>query len=764
MNIPNLKPIREKLAFTTNTNILDIKDDFESISEKVLTSFEFTDFGIDVFRKEIKRDVNPDTGRKESKEKWFRRVHQLVGQEITKLGNKNSEAKVKYELFRLPKEDAFLVFFISPSIKIDQESVEDTLDYLDEVAEKLDDRDKRKLTQSLLSLVVKAAVYESCKVSKTVCSEFANSELLLSPIVETKKKTYVSALRPSFFLSEQNEFIIELSSTSYELNPEQNVGVEIETDTVNAFMMHNDVKHRFTKKVRATQTKRDFYLTKDQFGQSKLLAYAYINDIMQKKFADIGIKFSARKFSPTHEVDSFARIDYDKSTSLAPIYLVDTKNAISESIEGYSRFVEKLSEWFGAVGVLDAQQYYQQLGKLSEPCIYIFVNGSQDSDGTIEYFNDDLKQKLKGEKESEYPSFNTTFQAFERLIKDKHSGEESSFDVYTSVKISLLERSLSGLPTKDCYQGYNVTKKAVKALLAMDDYYRRVEEGELFSDGEVKKIFKELNSTDAKIQKIKTELLLKQMVFFGSKLALVSNGGVFPKDGDYLVDFFKHTKEQGNDEYYHSKLKISVVGGVFEVVDKKVRRHIRELVDEESPYLKTVKKIFNDSYFIHSLETKETLTSYNSIRTPLTLENELLHLPSEWEKTANEPDKLKMFGKANGVKNKEECILPFYINSSRGNKDALTEGSKSYHYLIMEPKDNECLLFVSDAGAPNQKIHKQTLCKNIICWDENGKPRNWDESSLFGFYLACHTYNVVKLSETAKTALITKLAAIALIN
>jgi hypothetical protein len=771
--IQNLKTIREKLNFSTNTNIVDIKNDFETILEKVMLSFESGDVGIDVFRKEIKRETCVDSGRKEPTDKYFQRVHSVVGQEISRLTGTNDDIKVKYELFRLPSKEHFLVFFLAPSVDVDEDSIEETLDYLDEISNKLEENQKRQLLQSLLSLVVKASVYESCLGTSSICAEFYNSDLLLSPIVKAdkkNKKAYVNCLRPSFFYSESGELIFDISTSSFELEQEQSCtnSTEVVSGAVNTYMMHEGRKHKFVRQVRATSSKRDFYAVDANFGDSKLLAYSYVRAAIHKKLSEIGIEFSARKFTPTYEVDAFARIDSDLTPKLNPIYLVDTKNEESKGIEGYNLYLEKISELIGAEKVIELEEYRNRYSDCSASTTFVFMNGSKVDDGTIEYFNESLLAELKlKDKESHFPSFNTTFQAFDAAIKDRKANIESSFDPYTEVKLELLENALSGKFSHHCFQGFNVTSCAVKTFLKSEELTARSNGvGGLLSNAETMQVKKAQNSLKAKVGKIKTELLLKQSVFCAKPIYLKDNSGKQISDGNFYIDFFKHTKGQDNNEYYHSKICIAVKEGNILVTDKQVKRQIRERINIDSPYLADINKIYNESYFIHCKDTGETITSYNSIRTPLSLESVLRDLPSEWEQYGSEPLAGKMFRRSTGAKkgDKVSAVLPFYINAARGKKDELSDDAKQHHYLILEPNGHECLLMVTDASTPNATICKQNLMKNIICWDSNNQPIQWDKSSLFDFYLSCHTYNIIKLNESAKTTLLTKLASITLLN
>ncbi|ELP6119256.1 hypothetical protein QTV43_000396 [Vibrio vulnificus] len=769
MSHSNLVPLRDRLSFTTDTNIIDILDDHASVIEKVLLSFENGNVGIGVLKKHLPRVVVSGMGTKEPKDVYFKRVHQTIGKELSHLVGNPDGGKINYELFRLPKSETFLVFYIAPSLEVDEDAISDTLDFIDEEMGNLDAQAKRKLTQSLLTLIVKVAVYETAQRFGALGCEFYNSELLLSPIVGGSKKKYVSALRPSFFLSDTNEFVLTLSSASYELDSTVGAGasVEIAGGALNYYMLHDGKKLGFAKKVKATKTKRNFYATDKHFGESKLLAYSFMGYVIDLKLAEMGIAYQPRKFQPSLEVDSFARFQSDYAERLNPIVMVDTANSLSREVDGYSRFVAELADLFNAVSVIGKKDYQSFIDSATTPHNFIFVSASKDEDGTIEYFNDALTSKLlQLGKSGSFPTFNTTLQAFDRQMKDKKEGVESSFDPYTEVKLELLLNSLSGRRPIHCYQGFNVTQSDVTDFLAALDTETKLASGEDIERKLATRLLSGASSTKAKVAKIKTELYLKQSIYSNSPIHFDSSCHELLNDGSYCIDFFKHTKEQDNNEFYHSKVCVEVADSTLVVTDVHVSRSVRDVVNQSSPYLAHVANLHNDSYFIHCVQTGETLTSYSGIRTPLSLGNSLRCLSTEWMNAQLDADLLKQFGRANGATKagKESCVLPFYITAGRGKADELSDDSKQHHYLILEPKGNECLLFVTDANFPKAKIAKQILNKTILCWDSVGNPVSWDKSSLLQAYLAFHTYNVVKLNDTAKTTLLTKLASIALLN
>ena len=182
---------------------------------------------------------------------------------------------------------------------------------------------------------------------------------------------------------------------------------------------------------------------------------------------------------------------------------------------------------------------------------------------------------------------------------------------------------------------------------------------------------------------------------------------------------------------------------------------------KHAPYLRFAKKLYNDSFYLHNHTTGETLTSYNSGRTPRILGNADLDLISRWQSCSTDAEKKAAFTKRTG---RDECILPYYIAKGRSVKDELSDAHRKYHRVYVEENEHGVLVFVSDASSPKAKIDKQSLLKSVICWDGDGVVMSWKSSQLMNDYLNSHTYDILSAKDSAKTSVFTKLAKLLVMN
>ena len=738
----------DKFRRKSSTNIIEINESTDSLLEKVFTDGQLSGLALDLF---TVTQAKRDNGKKLSSGEYFKRLHGLIGKELRKKLDIQAGTEVQYDTAPLSNEK-FLVLYVTNALNVSDEHVDEVLDELDAILDKVDDKIHRRVLGGVLSLVAKVAVIEAHGRTVDLQPQFYNSELLLSPLFNglSKATPYVSALHPSFFFSEQDELIINLSTVSYQLEKSSDEYIHHSSGECNYLLKADKTHYSVIKKVRATKTKRPFYMTKERFSQSRLFAMSFILREVLAKFDKLGIKYTHRLFNPQHEVDSFVILDNEAQKTHNLIYIVDTQNALTkeETLEGYSHYVSRFAEAFDAREVISLKQY-DQLRESKTPITFVFINATaNECSKSIEYYNKALLQKLTAEhKLGDYPSFNNTMQAYERQLADYDQGVESGFDPYTEIKISLLKDAMNSKFPIHVHQGIEVNPDDIKTLLKREkeDEKNRAE-GKPTSGGMI---------ASSKVQKMLTEIILKEVVYSDRTIEASKRHGL--ADGQYSVSYIRHPREQNDNELLHGKIGLEVKNGQFHVVSKRIERTLKDAVVKDSPYLAVAHKLYNNSFYIHCHTSGHTMTSYQSIRTPKIFGNANMDLVALWDHSKTTGDFMPI-GRKTG---EQDCVAPFYILPTRGKRDELVlDNAKEFHHVFVEDRGQEVVVLVTNATGPKSKIEKQSLPKNIIVWDDNGKKCDWRESQLLGSYLNGHTYNIVSLKESAKTTIFTKLAKI----
>lgn len=767
MPINGLIELDTKYQYSTNTQILKLTDvKIMGVIENILAAQHGTS-GLELFKIRVNNIDNK--GKKIPQDAYYRLLNKNIVADIRcRTGVLEKNVKLNYSQVKIPNtKDEFLICYINSALLMDNESVDNILDDIEEFTETYssDNSDKflRNILASILKLLLKVAVFDKSRSVMNVGRQYLNSDLLLCPVFNTKKETkYVTAFFPSIFFSEQNEIIVDVHQRSLMISND----VELSSTDAN-FVLTDESKNNYSvsRSCDARRTIRDFYGTGERFSSSRLFAHEYAISNIARKLQEANIDFVRQTFAPKYEVNSFMAQDSTFTVLKNATYIVDTKNKASELIEGYCEMVELLKNKFSAIEIIGPEKCNEMISS-GVNLNFIFINGLESVGGTsIEYcslMND-----------ADIIVFNNTVQALERRKKDNDSNVSASFDAYTEVKITMLMDSLKGKYKPFCFQGFNISpdfaKNIVKYNKGICDLPTASDihpEPNKLSDKEKceKNIREGMNNIDLKVGKILSELRLKECLYTNNPLTFKSEdeGELFKvSDGKYTASFIRHTRNV--KEYFHSMVTFKVKSNMFTVIDRKIEKHLHAVIVGDNKHLSVVDKLYNESFYLLDHSNGEVATSYSSIRTPKSLGNSSIDLIVEWLKLKEVEEKKRVFGKKS---NHDVCIIPFYITKSRSSRTDkhIHLKNKQYHHLFVEPHKEGINVFLSNATSVGTSQSKQIRIKNIISWNSDGIVIPWNQSKVVSEYLNSHTFDIVSAKEVSKTSIFNKLAQMLLLN
>ena len=781
----------EERRLPANTNIFDLEHKwlgegrFFDLMEAILLSFEGSSLVIDLLEKTVNKKASD-----ESKKAYFKRVQKELASVLRQRLNIADGEPVHYSSVKIPGTDRFIVFFVSQAANVSFDCVGEVLDGLYDIAEQLSKEKQVRILNCLMTLLMKIAVFESALSKKSLEAQYYNEDLLLAPqfsIQEldgtgksgaaSKKRSYVTALRPRLYYSDFDEIVVDVSTVNLELTG-INSGkftevVELELDGVNSLIAYKTKKYAVIRQCDARGQSRKFYQAKTMFGECRLYVLTLLMDAIKSRLGMAGIKVVQRIFLPHFEFNDFVRMSDDSRRMMNKTYLVKAFQMKAEGAGSEQTLLNYLSDQLQAE-LISVETFRELSDDNSTHCNFIFLFCEGKDKKCIQYSNaayeaELIKKNKQDGKKRKMPEFNNTFQALQRKQIDADKKQDSSFDIYTEVKMALLEANIAKRSGGHCFQGFCISAKLGKDIGNYQAVLKQAhatppdlinpDSGKKVRDELLDKSGKLIKSKKLKIHKIITELSLKESIYSGRKLRLSTEEAF--SDGNYSVSYIRHTRGQDNTVYFHGKIQFTIKQGAISITDKLMQEAIKDALVKNAPYLGFVEKLYNESFYLHQYETGETLTSYTSGRTPRVLGNAALDLVSMWQQCETDDEKKQVFTKSTDP---DKCIVPYYIAKGRSVRDHLSDVHRKFHRVYLQEHGDGVLVFVANASSPNISISKQTLLKQVICWDKSGSPVDWKSSKLVNDYLNSHSYDILSANESAKTSIFTKLAKLLVMN
>ena len=796
-----MKNLKEPITVHTNRIILNNKElSYDNLIMKLLNFKKSSKTALSFI--EVKK-LPKEEG--ENKKNYYLKLHKEIKKRISlSLPSEYSSDNnhLKYEIIKNEKTNSCLVLFLMES-KLASD-YKDTI-FLNKTLS-MDKHSKRIIIEKIITLIVKEILISD--LIQDIPASLINSDIILSPLCkEDDKKAcfFINALKPKVFFHEDGEIITYLSTVSFFAESTDKLGVERVGETSNALFKAKyiplskkkkeesgtevaEVRHQSFKDAKQIRTKnpREFYLTNDAFINSKLYHYDYIINNLHQKMSDLKIDCCIEDISFNHESDHFLSLLDDK-IEVSKLHIVISDYEAFSKINNHEKFTSLFESKLN--GKLISLEKYNEI-KNDYQNQFLFLN-------LIIYDNSIYFKQTNSSNpdEDKVIQFNTTIQVLDQIntIRRSINGQEIEIDIdsYTKEKINVItlncnqdeniqtqrRSSIQGLNLKK--SNINPTKKKSKDNAddadinddySVDDNSEVIEDQDNPSSNEdyVNNWF---TKNENKIKKIKTELLLKSGLY--AKYPIYLKNGVnidentnSLSEGRYILDYIKHTAKQ-KDMYYHVKMLITVKnisGAICEItVDRiKINESTEKAVKVNSPYLNPVPKFYNDSFFMYSIKNKETLTAYTTQRTPRPLWNKSVSISTLME-NAKEKGMKEFFNKK--AKDPSKIIVPIecILGRKKGNIHYHST-TKQYHRVLLSENNLGLLCCVTRAGGMPQTIQKQTLIKQISCWDVNGKTLAYSESKLMPEYIKSHTYDLINILNSSKSTIFEKLVKMVIDN
>lgn len=692
-----IKPFDKGVA--ARTNMLKVIENQESLIVKLITG-NSEKKGINYSLKE----VHKKTGEENSD--YYRRIALEIKTAIrAQLGIKNNEP-VNYDFLYNENKNQIMFFFIGESSCDADKLLNATQKYNFKL---------EKIVQTLFSLRLKLSYIGDVTSRYEIEPALFNADLYLGAIETGTIKeggSLIEALRLNLYFSKQNEITLSLHKKAFHCVPEEN------------FMPDELFFHHKSKELRVQETmdaityaKRpymEYSLSEKYKDDPKYANKGYQNCInyhltvslnkLIKILSDADINFKPIEFKANYIISDF--IESSESYN-NPLIIIDTFSSYKTE-EWKKQFREHLKQMFGAKCVIDVEDAPKPEQLETDGTNYLVVNEEKKRNGSSIIRMDTGKP------------LNSFFQALELKNKDN-----INFDYYTEVKIHRFKNNLSSVT-----QGLNIEN--VTSSKALKD-----ENGnKLPSITVLKKIDKN------KIQKIKTELWLKEQVFHHNSVVGIN----FPESK--LMLFFVR-------KFKNKKTYISVVDITTSDNGIKINNHKRyENIDESRfnltyHYLKSAfppstsscfEAMYNQGFYLYDKTHKKLLVSYSSDGIPNIIGNAAI-------------DNVERSKQINGINRKnppENCVLPYYINPKR----------KQFYHVFLEDYKQEGLRYfvMSKSNSPDATIAKQYRMQNILVFNKDGSKAFPIKEELTSLFLQSFTFDMLNNKEVSKKSILQKVA------
>ncbi|MCT8342870.1 MULTISPECIES: hypothetical protein [Photorhabdus] len=244
-----------------------------------------------------------------------------------------------------------------------------------------------------------------------------------------------------------------------------------------------------------------------------------------------------------------------------------------------------------------------------------------------------------------------------------------------------------------------------------------------------------------KIQKIKSELWLKENIFKEKKIEKID----LPDLKITLVYIRIPAEYKKNKEILASIVDIDIHNKTLFINEHSLVES-QSALEEKCKFMKKIPKLYNESFYLFDNVEKICLSRYHSDRIPRIIGN---------QKIDNIEYALEDENLVNRVCNPIETVLPYYLAPKQNSQ---------YEHIYLQPRGNDLLYFVSPCNSPNQTIAKENLIYNILTMDKEGKQVNAMEQNITSIFLRSFTNDILKLREVSKSSLFEKIAKIYIEN
>jgi hypothetical protein len=683
------------------TNMLRIIDSPEQLITKLIA--ENNSVGVvNYLCKEIHREKNEET------EVYYRRVDSEIKSAIRrKLGLENTDL-VKYD--RLSnKKNRFMFFFVDKSACSDEKLLVDVTKY---------NFDLDKVVQTLLSLRLKLAYIDDVSTYYEIEPALYNSKLYIGIIERTAKPKYfkegeslIEALELDLYFSKQHEIAISLHKRAFCC---EDIFTPVTNDSCLLFHHKGKTLQKKDNSLDAVSYAKRPYMAYSQKKEAKAFdkyencinyhLTVAINKLINV-LSDAEIAFSPVEFKANYIASEFIESTEQYSN---PLIIIDAFSSYKTD-EERTEFREYLKQTFGAKSVIGIEDAPKPEELETEDLSYLIINQEKQKNGSS-IVKLDTAEVL-----------NSFFQALVLYVKDNNI----SFDYYTRVKIHRFLKKRQSVT-----QGTDIGS-VTKQQSQKDDNGNKLP---------ATTILNELDKN--KIQKIKTELWLKERVFHYRSIEGIN----FP-DLELVLFYVRKLK---NKQVY-----VSVVNVTTSENGLKINNHERYESNEKSrfdfayPYLKCMfpntpscfDEMYDQGFYLYDKTHQKLLISYSSANVPNIIGNAAF----------DNAEKNKLANGINRQRPPEKCVLPYYINP--------TLRKNQLHHVFLEDFGQEGVIyFVSKAGQPDAKIDKQRLIQNILVFNQDGSKAFPLEEELTTLFLKSFTFDLLNNKEVSKKSIFQKIA------
>jgi hypothetical protein len=397
MDIHAHKPSNE--LPTAATNVWRVRNDIDDLLYKLMQPYS-AGLHLSYFKKLIPK-LN-----KESKEKYYSRVH-LTGQQLIRnLLHLDSQSAVNYEVVKIKEE--FYFFYVS-SVPTELNSTIRKL-----LAETVD---KRSLAQGLLSLNLKLDILEQASKDYEIDPVHYNSSIYVSTDIYTRqngKRALIDTFEIKLFYSAYNEIITTLHARTYI----GDIDTFLQTPLEDTVLFFND-KGALYKSLEVLDariySKKKFMRFQSKYYGCQNHAHFLINRSLRRVMEKLDIDYEPVNFKASVVLDEFLTIS--SKVLVNKVVVVDNYGDFPSP--GVQEFCyEQLKHAFPGCEIIHVSQI-GSYENLSEDNNYLVLNRSMKNNGSS--IVDKGADKL----------FNSFWQALDWYNR----GNFASLDLYSRLKI-----------------------------------------------------------------------------------------------------------------------------------------------------------------------------------------------------------------------------------------------------------------------------------------------------------------------------------------
>ncbi|KGM27442.1 hypothetical protein KS18_15100 [Photorhabdus luminescens] len=662
------------------TNILDIDG---SISGNIEKLFEVDD-GSGLYITHGQKSFVKEKGERDKD--FYAKVDKEIQKIIRKKLNLNPSEKVFYDSFWSSKAVHF--FYLS-----DQEY--DIKGFIDKFEE--NNKFLCNVFSAIVGLHIKRIFLKELEENYEIEPEFYNSRIYLSA---EKRGNIIDSFYPRFHFFIQKELVVNLHRKAFRIEKKvdsYNVG-SYNTEEIQLLFRTKENNFQVIDNINTNEhSKKKFMRFMKGYRNSK----NYVQNLIIQKIKELlnhaEISFSERYFKADYVLHDFITVN---KNLLHPLVLIDARIPKYSADSKSKMFLEKeIKEVFELQELTDSP--VQDFNLLDKNKNYLVLNSLDGGAKTSILVKGEIK--------------NTTWDAF------KHIGEkeieDAELDYYSKLKRYRFEAQ-----GETVIQGIDLDNNIVE-----NDKETGLE--------------KLSNKIRTKIQKIKSELWLKERIFKEKKIENID----LPDLKITLVYIRIPEEYKKNKEILASIVDVNIHNKtIFINGHSLVKSHTA--LKEKCEFMKKISSLYNDSFYLIDNVEEVILSRYHSDRIPRIVGN---------QKIDNIEYALEDENLVNRVCNPIETVLPYYLAPKQNSQ---------YEHIYLQPRGDDLLYFVSPCNSPNQTIAKENLIYNILTMDKEGKQINAMEQNITSIFLRSFTNDILRLREVSKSSLFEKIAKIYIEN